>query len=36
MEKKVLKRIIAILMIITIMSADFSILGSNLISYAAE
>ena len=36
MERKVIKRIIAVLMIITIMSADFSILGSNLISYAAE
>ena len=36
MEKKIIKRIIAILMIITIMSADFSILGSGLISYAAE
>ena len=36
MERKMMKKILAILMIITIMSADFFILGSNLISYAAE
>ena len=35
MEKKVLKKIIALLMIITIMATDFFVLGSNLISYAA-
>ncbi len=33
MEKKVLKKLLAILMIIMIMSTDFLILGSNLISY---
>ena len=35
MEKKLLKKIIALLMIITIMATDFFVLGSNLISYAA-
>ena len=36
MEKKIIKKVLAILMIITLMSADFFVLGSNLISYAAE
>lgn len=36
MERKIVKKILAILMIITIMSTDFFLLGSNLISYAAE
>ena len=34
MEKKVVKKILAILMIIMIMSTDFFVLGSNLITYA--
>ena len=36
MEKQIIKKVLAILMIITLMSADFFVLGSNLISYAAE
>lgn len=36
MERRIIKKILAVLMIITIMSADFFVLGSNLISYAAE
>ena len=36
MERKIIKKLLAILMIIAIMSTDFFILGSNLISYAAE
>ena len=36
MERKIVKKILAILMIVTIMSTDFFVLGSNLISYAAE
>ena len=36
MERKIVKKILAILMIVTIMSTDFLVLGSNLISYAAE
>lgn len=35
MEKKVIKKILAVLMILTILATDFSILGSNLISYAS-
>ena len=36
MKRKIVKKILAILMIVTIMSTDFFVLGSNLISYAAE
>ena len=36
MEKRMIKKLLAILMIITILSADFFILGSGLISYATE
>ena len=36
MEKRVLKKLLAILMILMVMSTDFFVLGSNLISYAAE
>ena len=36
MENKVIKKILVLLMIITILSADFFVLGSNLISYAAN
>lgn len=36
MERRVFKKILAILMILMITSADFFILGSNIISYAAE
>ena len=36
MKRKVIKKILAILMIITIMSTDFFVLGSNIVSYAAE
>ena len=36
MEKKMIKKILAVLMIIMIISTDFFVLGSNLISYAAE
>ena len=36
MEKRMIKKLIAILIIITILSADFFILGSGLISYATE
>lgn len=34
MERKIVKKILAVLMIIMIMSADFYVLGSNLITYA--
>ena len=34
MERKIVKKILAILMIIMLMSADFYVLGSNLITYA--
>ena len=36
MEKKVFKKILAILMILMVISTDFFVLGSNLVSYAAE
>ena len=36
MKKKVLKKILAILMILMVISTDFFVLGSNLVSYAAE
>ena len=36
MEKKMIKKILAVLMIIMIMSTDFVVLGSNIISYALE
>lgn len=36
MEKRMIKKLLAILTIITILSADFFILGSGLISYATE
>lgn len=36
MEKKISKKLLAILMIITILSADFFMLGSSLITYATE
>lgn len=36
MEKKIVKKILAVLMIIMIISTDFFVLGSNIISYAAE
>lgn len=36
MEKRMIKKLLAILMILTILSADFFILGSGLISYATE
>ena len=36
MEKKVLKKILAILIIVMIISTDFFVLGTNLISYAAN
>lgn len=36
MEKKIIKKILAILTIIMLMSTDFFVLGSGLISYAAE
>ena len=36
MEKRVFKKLLSILMILMIISTDFFVLGSNLISYAAE
>ena len=36
MEKKIIKKILAILTVIMLMSTDFFVLGSGLISYAAE
>ena len=36
MEKKIVKKILAILLVIMLISTDFFVLGSNLISYAAE
>ena len=36
MKKKILEKLLAIFMIITILSTDFLVLGSNLISYAAN
>lgn len=36
MEKKVIKKILALLMIITILTTDFFVLGSNLITYASQ
>ena len=36
MEKKIMKKLLAIVMIITILSADFFVLGSNLRTYAAQ
>jgi len=36
MEKSITKKILAIMMIITILAADFFVLGSNLITYAAQ
>ena len=35
MEKKIFKKVLAILTIVMIMATDFFVLGSNLISYAA-
>ena len=36
MEKKIVKKILAILLVIMLISTDFFVLGSNLISYAVE
>ena len=36
MEKRALKKILVILMILMIISTDFFVLGSNLVSYAVE
>lgn len=36
MERRMIKKLLAMLMIIAIISTDFLVLGSNLISYAAE
>lgn len=36
MEKKITKKLLAILMIITLLATDFYVLGSGLISYAAD
>ncbi len=36
MEKKVIKKILALLMILTILTTDFFVLGSNLITYASQ
>ena len=36
MEKRITKKLLAILMIITILATDFFVLGSNLITYAAN
>lgn len=36
MEKRVFKKLLSILMILMVISTDFFVLGSNLISYAAE
>ncbi len=36
MEKKIVKKILAILLVIMLISTDFFVLGSNLISYATE
>ena len=36
MEKKVIKKILALLMIVTILATDFFVLGSSLITYASQ
>ena len=36
MENKMVKKILAVLMIIMIMSTDFVVLGTNIVSYAVE